>query len=99
MHTLDQFARSVCRPRKVKAPCQRRIYSAVTGVHIFIVLVFFLTGCQTSWAPLSFLVPEKTILTEVNPNTIGLYNSAPELFEFRTKKSHINLSLKPDVIP
>lgn len=99
MHTLDRFARNVCRPREIKKPNTRRIYGAVTGAHIFIVLIFFLTGCQTVWAPLSFLKPEKIIFTKINANTTSLHNSAPELFEFRTKKSNINLTLKPDIIP
>jgi hypothetical protein len=99
MHTLDRFANSVCRPQRVKEPNTKKIYGAVTGAHILIVLIFFLTGCQTVWAPLSFLEPEKTILTKVNANTIALHNSAPELFEFKTEKSNIDLSLKPDIIP
>jgi hypothetical protein len=98
MHTLDRFAYKICQPRPIKEPNRRNIYSAVTGFHIFIVLLFLLTGCQNAWAPLSFLKPEKTILTEVNPNTIGLHNSAPDIFKFKTN-SHINLKLKPEIIP
>jgi hypothetical protein len=98
MHTLDKFANKVCQPWPIKKPNRRNIYSTVTGFHILIVMLFLLTGCQNAWAPLSFLKPNKTILTEVNPNTIGLHNSAPELFQFKTN-SYINLKLKPDVIP